>query len=83
MPEDSYYKDLRVNQGGTEMSGTLVSGGDEYSVHVRRKGKPEKKEERSSSRKCPSGQHWVKGHWQAKPDGRGRMWVKGHCAEDP
>lgn len=32
--------------------------------------------------RCPSGQHWVKGHWQSNPSGLGKHWVDGHCASD-
>lgn len=43
----------------------------------------QRKYRNKSAAKSGKGRHWVKGHYQRKPDGTGRMYIKGHWAEDP
>lgn len=76
------YRNLKISPDGRTVEGDLVSGREEYHFQVSKRETKMAAKERHAG-KCPRGQHWVRGHWQKKPDGRGRMYVKGHCAEDP
>ena len=74
------YRNVKISQDGSTVQGDLVTQQGTYHFKVERKNMEQRRRSRG---RCPKGKHWVKGHWQKKPDGKGRMYVKGHCAEDP
>jgi hypothetical protein len=79
---DENYDNLKISPDGSSVEGDYFQGKKAYHfVVTRRERKMPRKERRERS--CPHHSHCVKGHWQKKPEGFGRMWVKGHCAEDP
>ena len=76
------YRNMKISPDGRSVEGDLVTTEGTYHFHVSQREKSMARKEKHG-KTCPRGQHWVKGHWQKKPEGRGRMYVKGHCAEDP
>lgn len=86
MPEDSdiHYHNVQVTGNGDHVMGEATIKGEDYHFSIDRKPNEHAREKKGRhDSKCPTGKHWVAGHWQEKPKGRGRMWVKGHCADDP
>ena len=78
--KEEEYRNLKASADGKKLEGDYITGNERYHFQISRTGsrKSGKKE-----RGGPSGKHWVKGHWQKKPNGRGRMYVRAHWADDP
>ena len=77
------YRNMKISPDGNTVEGDLIQGKEQYHFQISKKEERRMARKEKSGKTCPRGQHWVKGHWQKKPEGRGRMYVRGHCAEDP